>query len=232
MPTVTLGVEPWTLSVCRLAPTPRGRAPVADAPVHSVTRTPDELSVVCAAGDEPDGCRVEPGWRALRIVGPLAFDLVGVVASVSLPLAEAGVRRLRPLHLRHRPGPGRGPPWPSPGRPTGGPRRHRRLHLTHAADGRHGPFGRKQTPTMPRNRDRDRHRRHQGVPSHVIHRFSTNMGPGRAVDYRGGNPATLRLPSRGDHPEAVDPVGSCPTPRPPPGRSRHAPSRRVARNDI
>ncbi len=91
MPTVTLGVEPWTLSVCRLAPDAAWPAPVADAPVHSVTRTPDELSVVCAAGHEPDGCRVEPGWRALRIVGPLAFDLVGVVASVSLPLAEAGV---------------------------------------------------------------------------------------------------------------------------------------------
>jgi hypothetical protein len=43
------------------------------------------------AGHEPQGARVEPGWRALRIVGPLAFDLVGVVASVTVPLADADV---------------------------------------------------------------------------------------------------------------------------------------------
>jgi hypothetical protein len=35
--------------------------------------------------------RVESGWRALRIVGPLAFDLVGVIASVTVPLAGAEV---------------------------------------------------------------------------------------------------------------------------------------------
>ena len=34
---------------------------------------------------------MEPGWRALRIVGPLAFDLVGVIASVTVPLAAADV---------------------------------------------------------------------------------------------------------------------------------------------
>jgi hypothetical protein len=34
---------------------------------------------------------LEPEWRALRIVGPLAFDLVGVVASVAVPLAEVDV---------------------------------------------------------------------------------------------------------------------------------------------
>jgi hypothetical protein len=86
-----LVVEPWRLSVCRLDPD----APVPPAPpdgsVHSVTRTPDELSVVCREGGEPDGARVEPGWRALRIKGPLAFEMVGVVASVAVPLAEAGV---------------------------------------------------------------------------------------------------------------------------------------------
>jgi len=86
-----LVLEPWWLSVCRLAPdAPWPEAPTG-GPVHSVTRTPDELSVVCAAGDEPGGSLVEPGWRALRIVGPLAFDLVGVVASVTVPLAAADV---------------------------------------------------------------------------------------------------------------------------------------------
>ena len=43
------------------------------------------------AGDEPSGAEVEAGWRALRIVGPLAFDLVGIIASVTVPLAAADV---------------------------------------------------------------------------------------------------------------------------------------------
>ena len=34
---------------------------------------------------------MEPGWRCLRIVGPLAFDLVGVLASVTVPLAASGI---------------------------------------------------------------------------------------------------------------------------------------------
>jgi len=86
-----LAVEPWSLSVCRLGPDAPWPSPPAGTLVHSVTRTPDELSMVCIEGEEPEGARVEPGWRALRIEGPLAFELVGVVASVAVPLAEAAV---------------------------------------------------------------------------------------------------------------------------------------------
>jgi hypothetical protein len=91
VPDLELVLEPWALSVCRLDPDSPWPPPPADSPVYSVTRTPDELSVVCCVGDEPDGSRVESGWRALRVVGPLAFDLVGIVASVTVPLAEADV---------------------------------------------------------------------------------------------------------------------------------------------
>ncbi len=91
VPTVSLVVEPGILSVCRLDPDARWPDPPEGAVVHSVTRTADELSVVCGAGHEPDGARTEPGWRALRIVGPLDFTLVGVVASVATPLADAAV---------------------------------------------------------------------------------------------------------------------------------------------
>jgi uncharacterized protein len=91
VPVVDLVVEPWRLSVCRLHPDAPWPEPRPDAHLHSVTRTPDELSVVCVEGDEPRDARVEPGWRALRIVGPLAFELVGIVASVSQPLAGAPV---------------------------------------------------------------------------------------------------------------------------------------------
>jgi hypothetical protein len=87
---LALDVWPFALAVCRLpagAAWPRepGGAFVA------VTRAAGELSVVCEEGSVPAGARVEAGWRALRVRGPLAFEVVGVVASISAPLAEAGV---------------------------------------------------------------------------------------------------------------------------------------------
>lgn len=57
----------------------------------SITRTADEISIVCAEGDEPEGAKVESGWRAFEVLGPLEFSMTGVLAAISVPLAEAGV---------------------------------------------------------------------------------------------------------------------------------------------
>lgn len=57
----------------------------------SVTRTEDELSVVCAAEAIPPEVRAERGWRGLRVVGQLDFSLTGVLASIANPVADAKV---------------------------------------------------------------------------------------------------------------------------------------------
>ena len=57
----------------------------------SVTRTADELSVVCAEAAVPPGAKCETGWRILKIEGPFAFSLTGILASVAGPLADARV---------------------------------------------------------------------------------------------------------------------------------------------
>jgi hypothetical protein len=88
---VELLSEPGRYSVCRLDRGATWSTPPDAGRIYSATLTPDEVSVVCSEGDEPEGARIEPGWRALRIVGPLAFDLVGVIASVTVPLAAADV---------------------------------------------------------------------------------------------------------------------------------------------
>src|SRR3954447_6897823 len=49
----------------------------------SVTRTHDELSVVCSEASVPEGVKSERGWRALRVSGVLDFSLVGVLASLT-----------------------------------------------------------------------------------------------------------------------------------------------------
>jgi len=71
----------------------------ADAPLPliesglflSMTRTDDELSIVSSSTDVPPGVNAEMGWRCLRVEGPLAFDLTGIVADLSAPLARAEI---------------------------------------------------------------------------------------------------------------------------------------------
>ncbi len=59
--------------------------------LSSVTRTAEELSVLCAAAAIPTNVQAERGWRCLRVAGRLDFSLTGVLASIASPLATAGV---------------------------------------------------------------------------------------------------------------------------------------------
>jgi len=60
--------------------------------VYSLTRTPDELSVVCVESDVPASSQpCERGWRMLLLEGPIPFEAVGVLAALVGPLAEAAV---------------------------------------------------------------------------------------------------------------------------------------------
>ncbi len=91
MPVLTLTALPERLAVCRLAP----EAPVPDwawtGAFGSVTRTPDELSVVCPEAAVPPGIVCERSWRALKVHGPLDFGLTGILAALAAPLADAGI---------------------------------------------------------------------------------------------------------------------------------------------
>lgn len=57
----------------------------------SVTRTSDELSVVCPADRVPNRTAAERGWRVLKVTGPFALSEIGVLAALSAPLAAADV---------------------------------------------------------------------------------------------------------------------------------------------
>jgi hypothetical protein len=88
---LALRVLPGELAICRLPPDAPAPAVFAHAPLFSVTRTHDELSIVCPLEDAPPDALVEPGWRALQVVGPLDFALTGVLAAITEPLAQAGI---------------------------------------------------------------------------------------------------------------------------------------------
>lgn len=89
--TLELHVLPLGMAVCQLAPDAPIPAWALDGGLWSLTRTPDELSVVCAAEAVPASVRAEGPWRALRVAGTLDFALVGILSSIAVPLAAAAV---------------------------------------------------------------------------------------------------------------------------------------------
>jgi enamine deaminase RidA (YjgF/YER057c/UK114 family) len=88
-----ISVLPETLTVCRLPAS--DRVPSWALELHegfvSVTRTPDELSIVCNEEAVPPDTTVEDGWRALKVPGPIAFTATGVLAGIAAALADAGI---------------------------------------------------------------------------------------------------------------------------------------------
>lgn len=102
LPMTTLPGQEWpglplevldpTLAICRLA---------ADAhvpewangpgPFLTLSRTSDELSIVVPQDRVPAGVRCERDYRSLKVRGPLPLNLVGILASIATPLAEAGL---------------------------------------------------------------------------------------------------------------------------------------------
>ncbi len=88
----TLSVLPEKLGICHFGK----HASVPDWAEHncsffSLTKTYDELSIVCPQDHIPENVRAEKDWRAFKLEGPLDMYSVGVIAELSAPLAKAGI---------------------------------------------------------------------------------------------------------------------------------------------
>lgn len=87
-----LDLLPTPLAILRLPDTAPLPAWTGSARAFlSVTRTPGELSIVADAVAVPSDLRTGSSYVALRVRGPLSLDLVGVLAAIAAPLAEAGI---------------------------------------------------------------------------------------------------------------------------------------------
>lgn len=80
-----------SFAVCRLDRSAAIPDWATTEPFFSVTRTADELSVVCPQEGVPEGIDCEAGWRCLKVESPFEFDLTGAISSVAAPLAEADI---------------------------------------------------------------------------------------------------------------------------------------------
>ena len=95
LPGLRLRLTDWRLAVVRFSPdaTPPAWVFHNSVQFYSITRTPNELSIVCAEDDLPPSVEtnVERGWAAFELEGPIPFTTTGVISGLTAPLAAAGV---------------------------------------------------------------------------------------------------------------------------------------------
>jgi uncharacterized protein len=80
-----------SFAICRMdrdAPVPEW---AIEGYFFSVSRTPDELSLVVLETSVPAGVDCESGWRCLKIESPFDFDLSGMITSIAAPVAKTEV---------------------------------------------------------------------------------------------------------------------------------------------
>jgi catechol 2,3-dioxygenase-like lactoylglutathione lyase family enzyme len=88
---LNLSVEPDVLAVARLNSANAIPEWATRSSFFSISRTSDELSIVCLEANVPSDVKCERNWIAMKVQGPLDFALTGVLASLAEPLARAGV---------------------------------------------------------------------------------------------------------------------------------------------
>jgi hypothetical protein len=78
-------------AVARLAPD----APVPDwatkGEFTSISRTPDELSIVCPAGNVPGNLPLPDRWMCLKLEGAFPFSLTGILLAFIEPLSAHAI---------------------------------------------------------------------------------------------------------------------------------------------
>lgn len=87
---------PDAYAICRLAPdADLPRVPAGN--LFSMTRTPEELSLIVSEADGLDQAsagkdfKIDGGYCCLKVEGPLQFDMVGILAGFTTLFAAAGI---------------------------------------------------------------------------------------------------------------------------------------------
>lgn len=88
---VTLKALDGTYGVARLEPSDPIPAWADGGGFVSISRSDDELSIVCREDRIPSNARMDGGWSCLKLQGPFAFDETGIVLSVIEPLSTNGI---------------------------------------------------------------------------------------------------------------------------------------------
>lgn len=78
-------------SIIRLSPGEAIPAWIAGDEFTSITRTAEELSIVCSSKNLPSGVDPGPAWACLKLEGPFPFAQTGVLLSFIAPLSNNSI---------------------------------------------------------------------------------------------------------------------------------------------
>jgi hypothetical protein len=88
---LTLGVLKGRFSINRLDPSSEIPKHVQKQQFVCIARTSEELSIVASEEITIDAEKIDSGWRCFFVKGPLAFELIGILAGISRVLADAKI---------------------------------------------------------------------------------------------------------------------------------------------
>jgi hypothetical protein len=64
---------------------------VCESDFFTISKTDDEISIVCNSAINLKSERSETGWSCFKVLGPLEFSLTGILAKLAACLAEANI---------------------------------------------------------------------------------------------------------------------------------------------
>jgi hypothetical protein len=85
---LVLTVLEETFSIHRLAPDASLPEAISECDFYSLSKTADELSLVCSEHLAVKSEKQSPDWKCLKVAGPLDFKLTGILAGITDVLAK------------------------------------------------------------------------------------------------------------------------------------------------
>jgi hypothetical protein len=87
-PKLSLSILPGKFAVCLLEKNDVIPSWALKSSFFTISKTKDELSVVCSEKSVPQGLKFEGNWKALKVEDKLDFSLTGILSSLINPLAK------------------------------------------------------------------------------------------------------------------------------------------------
>ena len=88
---LVLTVLSETFTIHKLSPDASIPEEILKSNFYSVSKTENELSLVCSEVIEVHSLQISKGWKCIKVKGPLDFNLTGILAGISDILAQANI---------------------------------------------------------------------------------------------------------------------------------------------
>jgi len=88
---LNLNILEGLFTIHRLSPNNEIPKQVYKGQFYSISKTNEEISVVCSSSVILNSEKSETGWSCIKVIGPLDFSLTGILSDISVILAKAKI---------------------------------------------------------------------------------------------------------------------------------------------